>query len=152
MNVIIVVGVVAGVIVCYFEFVDHWSHVKRVAQWFRRQLARLKPDPRPVLLEIPPGPPPTDMPVTTADGVTKRWVMHITYGANKLLAYEVTRNGFPGTQFLVERHRPDQQNPQYKLTPNRDEANAQWLKWREEWQAQPNGFAGASGTFDKLPW
>jgi len=78
--------------------------------------------------------------------------MHVMCGPNRLLAYEVTRQGFPGTQFLVERHRPNQQVPQYKLTSNRHDANAQWHTWREEWRAQPNGFGGASGTFDKLPW
>jgi hypothetical protein len=80
--------------------------------------------------------------------------MYIMAGRDRLLAYEVTRNGFPGTRFLVERHRPNQHDPQYKDTPNREEANAQWREWYEEWKAKPTQFGGASGKGleGKPPW
>jgi len=148
-NAVLLVAAIAGIVVCYFAFVDHWSHVKKVAGGFRKQVLQLKPDQTPVQLKIPPGPPPT-----TADGVSKVCVMYIMAGRDRLLAYEVTRKGFPGARFLVERHRPNQQGPQYKDTPSRDEANAQWREWYEEWKAKPGGFGGASGKglFGDLPW
>jgi hypothetical protein len=152
-NVFMLAASIATLAGLYFQFVDHWSHVKKIAGWFRRRALRLKPDPTPVTLDIPPGPPPTDIPATTADGVTKICVMHVMHGGNQLLAYEVTRRGFPGARFLVERRIPNQQ-PKYCDTPNRDEANAQWRKWYLEWKAMPGGFGGASGRglFGDLPW
>jgi hypothetical protein len=149
-NIILVAGAIATLLLLYFGFVDHWSHIKKVADWVRQQVLRLKPDPTPVELNLPPAPPPTELP---ADGVTKKPVMYIMFGPNRLLAYETTRQGFPGTRFLVERHLPNEQ-PKYCDTPNRDEANAQWRKWYEEWKAKPGGFGGASGTGlnGKPPW
>jgi hypothetical protein len=152
-NAFMLAGAIAGIVVCYFAFVDHWSHVKKAGGWLRNQVLRLKPDRTLVTLGIPPAPPPTTLPATTVDGVSKVCVMNIMFGANRLLAYEVTSKGIPGTRFLVERHLPNQQ-PKYRLTPNREEANAQWHKWYQEWKAQPGAFGGASGTGlnGRLPW
>jgi hypothetical protein len=151
-NVVMLLGAVAGIVVCYFVVVQNWDHVKSVARRCRKQLLRLKPDTTPTSLSIPPGPPESAIPTTTTeDGVTKRCVMYVMCGGNRLLAYEVTREGFPGTRFVVERHWPNQL-PRYKSTPDRIAANTQWLQWYREWQAQPNAFGGASGTFGKLPW
>jgi hypothetical protein len=44
---------------------------------------------------------------------------------------------------LVVRNRPNQQ-PQSCETPDRDEANARWIEWYQEWKKK--GFGGASGT------
>lgn len=154
-NLILVLGSIAGILLLALALVDflinRWKYFKLIVRWLHKQLLRQKPDPTPTTLNIPPAPPPTEIPVTTADGVTKRSVIYVMYGGNQLWAYEVTRKGFPGTRFLVERRLPGQPT-KYKETPNREEANEQWRTWYEEWKAQPNGFAGASGTFDKLPW
>ena len=51
------------------------------------------------ILEIPLEVPPTELP---ADGVNKKVVMYVMFGPDRLLAYETTRQGFPGIRFLVE--------------------------------------------------
>jgi hypothetical protein len=70
----------------------------------------------------------------------------------QLLASETTRQGFAGTRFLVERIAPSEASKSCR-TPNRDEANAQWHRWRKEWNEQPGGFGGAfgDGIGGKLP-
>ena len=65
------------------------------------------------------------------------------YGQNQLLAYTTTRQGFPGTRFLVVRNRPNCE-PQSLETSSQDVANAKWSEWYQEWKRQ--GFGGASGT------
>jgi hypothetical protein len=103
-NAFMLAGAIAAIVVCYFAFVDHWNHIKKVVGWFRKQATHIKPDPTPVALDIPPAPPPTELP---ADGVNKKVVMYIMFGPNRLLAYELPRPG--GTRFVVERHLPNQQ-------------------------------------------
>jgi hypothetical protein len=145
-----IAGIVVGVLVLIDFLINRWKYFRLFWHWCRKQVLRFKPDPTPVELNLPPAPPPTELP---ADGVTKKPVMYIMFGPNRLLAYETTRQGFPGTRLLVERHLPNEQ-PKYCDTPNRDEANAQWRKWYEEWKAKPGGFGGASGTGlnGKPPW
>lgn len=150
MNAIFIAAAIAAIIGLYFQFVDHWNHIKKLARWFQAQITRMKADRTPVVLDIPPGPPPTELP---ADGKTKTIVSYILYGSDRLLAYEVTRDGFPGVRYLVERHRPNQQ-PAYCDTPDRERANEQWRTWYQEWQSQPGGFGGSSGTGldGRPPW
>jgi hypothetical protein len=92
--------------------------------------------------------------VTTPDGVTKVLVKYIMRGTQQqLFAYETTRDGFPGTRFLVERVVPNQER-QSCLTTNREEANIKWHEWFKEWEKQPGGFGGSFGTGldGRLPW
>jgi hypothetical protein len=89
--------------------------------------------------------PGTRLGATSPDGVTKvlkRNIMCPTQG--QLLAFETTRFGFSGTHYLVERHIGGESQPRYKLTPNKDEANAQWFEWFDEMKKK--GFGGCSGT------
>lgn len=89
------------------------------------------------------------------DGVKRVLKMHIMRGHEILRADEVTREGFPGVGYMVERVSADQnQPPKYVITPNQNEANATWWKWYKEWKAMPGGFGGASGTGldGKPPW
>jgi hypothetical protein len=104
---------------------------------------KLRPDLGTVTLEIPSPPPVVTLPTGNSDGVTKTIAKYIMYGQDQLLAYRTTREGFPGTRFLVVRNRPNQQ-PQSCETPNCDEANARWNEWYQEWKKK--GFGGASGT------
>jgi hypothetical protein len=156
-NRLIAAGAIAGILLLVLALVDflinRWKYFRMFGSWASKQVSRLKIDPTPVTLRIPPGVPSITLPATTADGVSKVCVMYVMSGPDRLLAYEVTRKGFPGTRFLVERHLPKQQ-PRYCDTPNRDEANAQWSKWYDEWRAKPSGFGGASGAglSGKLPW
>ena len=92
---------------------------------------------------IPPAPSAVTLPTGTSDGVTKTIAKYVMQGQDQLLAYTTTREGLPGTRFLVVRNRPNQQ-PQSCETPNRDEANARWNEWYQEWKNK--GFGGASGT------
>ena len=63
------------------------------------------------------------------------------------MASETTRIGLAGIRYLVERYIPGEQAPRYKLTPNKDEANAQWFEWYDEIKRSNNGgFGGCSGT------
>jgi len=149
---ILVAAALVTILVGVFEFIDHWSHVKRLASWVRRQLIRLKPDPRPVILTIPPEEPITT--TSTPDGVHKTLKKYIFRGTQQqLMASEITRDGFPGTRFLVEFIVAGQQ-PKSVSTANRDEANIQWHKWYWQWKRQPGGFGGSFGTGldGTLPW
>jgi hypothetical protein len=94
-----------------------------------------------------PATPPQDpaAPTTDAEGVTKKLIMHIMRGKDKLLAYEVTRAGQAGTQYLVERHFRDRIQGS-TTTSSRDAANGQWLEWYREWKNSPGGFGGSFGT------
>jgi len=140
-------GAIAGIVVCIFvvlDFVlDRWRYIKRTSVWLWRNALKLRPDASAVTLEIPPAPPAFTLPTGTSDGVTKTIVKYIMQGHDQLLAYTTTREGFPGTRFLVVRNRPNQQ-PQSCETLNRDEANARWNEWYQEWKKK--GFGGASGT------
>jgi hypothetical protein len=66
---IILAAAIATILVGVFEFIDHWSHVKGLASWVRRHLLRLKIDPTPVVLAIPPPEPITT--TSAPDGVHK---------------------------------------------------------------------------------
>jgi hypothetical protein len=102
---------------------------------------------RPPLGPAVPATPPQDptAPTTDAEGMTKKLVMHVMRGKEKLLAYEVSREGLTGMCYLVERHFRDR-DPASKTTASSDDANAQWLKWYREWKDSPGGFGGSFGT------
>lgn len=82
-------------------------------------------------------------PESGEDGTHREIMRHIMCGQDQLLSYTTTRDGFPGTRFLVVRARPSQP-PQSVETPDREAANAKWVEWYLEWKKQ--GFGGASGT------
>lgn len=140
-NAIVVAGSIAGIL--YFLYaVRRW--IKRIAVWLGKQVIKLRPDSAADSLHIPP----VDMddvsrPVGTSGAVTKTVAKYITYGTEQLFAYTITREGFPGTRYLVVRSHTWQQR-QFLLTLNRDEANAKWSEWYNEWKQKELG--GASGT------
>lgn len=142
-----VAGSVAGIVVCLFVvldfFLNRWRWIKRIAVWLGKQVSKLRPDFSAVSLHIAPAPPAVTLPIGTSDGVTKTIAKYILCGADQLLAYTITREGFPGTRFLVVRNRPGKP-PQSCETPSRDQANARWNEWYQEWKQK--GFGGASGT------
>jgi hypothetical protein len=140
-------GAIAGIVVCVFVmldfFLNRWRYINRIAVWLGKQAIRLRPGSSAVTLGIPPPPPAVTLPTGTSDGVTKTIAKYIMYGQEQLLAYRTTRQGFPGTRFLVVRNRANQE-PQSCETANREEANARWNEWYQEWKKK--GFGGASGT------
>lgn len=144
---IILWSAIAGIVVCFVVVLDfsinRWGYIKRVAQWLWSGAKRIRPDSSAVELEISATPLSVTLPTGISDGVTKICVMYIMCGGDQLLAYTTTREGFPGTRFLVVRIRPNQQ-PQSCDTPNRAEANGKWNEWYREWKTK--GFGGASGT------
>lgn len=85
---------------------------------------------------------------TSSDGVTKVLKMIIMCpGSSILRAYETTRVGFPGIQYLVERQDRGQSEWRSKLTDNKNDANTQWFEWYDEIKKMNNnGFGGCSGT------
>ena len=165
-NRIIVAAAIATILATVLVLIDfifnRWNYLKKLVYWIRKRVRGLKIDQTPVVLRIPPPPPissiPTSPPGTVAgetpDGVAKHLVKYIMSGTRQqLMAYETTRQGFPGTRFLVERVVPNQ-DPRSYLTPDRDKANAQWREWYDEWRKQPGGFGGSFGTGldGQLPW
>jgi len=101
-------------------------------------------------IQIPKEPPPfhSAFPAEGEDGSHRDLVRYIMCGHDLLLAYTTTRDGLPGTRFLVVRQRPDQ-DPQSVSAPDRETANAKWTEWYREWKQR--GFGGASGNFDGDP-
>lgn len=85
----------------------------------------------------------TAFPLDGADGVHREIVRFITRGEDRLLAYKTTRDGVPGTRFLVLREHPNS-DPQSLDTQDRDGANAKWNEFYQEWKR--TGFGGASGN------
>lgn len=77
------------------------------------------------------------------DGSHRETARYILCGQDQLTAYTTTRDGLPGSRFLVVRARPNQQ-PQSLETSDQNAANAKWSEWYLEWKKQ--GFGGASGT------
>lgn len=139
-----IAGIVAAVVVLLDFLLNRWRYIKQIAIWIGKNVRRLKPDPTIVTLDIPPPPmPAVAAPIETPDGASKTIVRYIIYGQDQLLAYTSTREGFPGTRFLIERNRPSQ-TPQSLQTSDRDLANAKWNEWYQEWKRK--GFGGASGT------
>src|SRR6266436_6046646 len=115
-NRIILVAAIATILSAVIVLIDfifnRWNHLRKIRHWLSKKLISLKLDQAPVVLRIPPPPPmstiPTSPPGTVASetpgGVTKRLVKHIMSGTRQqLMAYEIMRQGFPGTRFLVER-------------------------------------------------
>jgi len=96
--------------------------------------------------EFPPSHP--AFPVQGTDGSHRDLVRYIMSGQDQLLAYTASRDGFPGTHFLVVRQRQDQ-DTQSVSAPDRETANAKWIEWYREWKQK--GFGGASGNFDGDP-
>ena len=77
------------------------------------------------------------------DGIKRTTIRYIMSGRDQLFAYTTTRDGLPGTRFLVVRTHPES-DPQSVETPSRDDANARWNEWYQEWKRA--GFGGASGN------
>lgn len=86
---------------------------------------------------------PTAFPLDGEDGVHREIVGFIMCGQDQLLAYKTTREGLPGTRFLVVRARPNKE-PQSVETQDRDGANTKWNEFYQEWKRE--GFGGASGN------
>lgn len=86
---------------------------------------------------------PSAFPLNGEDGTHREIVKYIMYGQDQLLAYKTTRDGFPGTRFLIVRARPNQ-DPQTVDTPDQASANAKWNQWYSEWKKE--GFSGAFGN------
>jgi hypothetical protein len=79
----------------------------------------------PVSVQTPPTHP--AFPADGADGSRRTLVRYIMYGQDQLLAYTTTRDGLPGTRFLVVRQRPGQE-PQSVSAPDRETVNAKWTE------------------------
>lgn len=156
-NAIILVGAIGTIVLCILGildfFIDRWGYLRRFGRRCHATLIRLRGDSTGVTLHIPRTTPAVLLPATTSDGVSKIAIKYIMRGHDQLLAYEVTRAGFPGKRFLVVRNRPNQ-NPQSFETADSANANARWQVWFQEWRQQPGGFGGASGTGldGKPPW
>lgn len=92
------------------------------------------------------------VPVKTHDGANKTLVKRIMRGPEKLMAWEITREGFP-KGYLVE-FTIRNQEPKSRATADYKVANEQWHEWYKEWKQQPGGFGGASGDGidGTLPW
>ncbi len=131
--------------------------------WVNKQALRFKIEQTTIELKVPAPIPISTIPTSspgssgavaaeTAEGVTKHLVKHIMSGTRQnLMAYEITRRGFPGTQFYVERVVPEQ-GPDSYLTSDRDKASAKWREWYNEWKRQPGGFGGSFGNgLDSIP-
>ncbi len=148
-----ILGIVASLLVSVDLLLKRWGYIGKLVRWFRKLLMRLIPDDTFTEVQLPLATSAAALSSTTAEGVTKTLRRYIMRGRESLFAYEITREGFTGTQFLVERIIPDQ-NPKSTETSNRDEANLQWHKWYKEWEGQPGSFGGASGTGldGNLPW
>jgi hypothetical protein len=105
--------------------------------------------------EHQPAQPDAAEPITSAldDGIIKTPVIYIMRPPEKLFAYEVTREGVPGTWYRVEYTNRDGKTNS-KDTLNKDEANLLWHKFYQEWKGRPGGFGGAFGTGlnGNLPW
>jgi hypothetical protein len=93
---------------------------------------------------------PAALPVPT--DAQKQIVRYIMYGAEQLLAYNVTVPEAPA-RFLVQRLSPKHESKSL-YTEDFEEANTQWNRWYKEWQKSPTGFGGASGNGmdGKPPW
>jgi hypothetical protein len=163
---IILWSAVAGIGVAVLALIDflfnRWSYLKRLGTWVNKQALRFKIDQTTIVLKVPAPIPISTIPTSspgavaaeTTEGVTKHLVKHIMSGTRQnLMAYEITRQGFPGTQFYVERVVP-KQGPNSYLTSDRDKANAKWREWYYEWKKQPGGFGGSFGNgLDGIsPW
>jgi hypothetical protein len=147
-NRILVVGALAGVLLLVLALIDflinRWKYFKLFGHWLRKRLLRFKNDPTFAILHIPPEKPITS--TSTPDGVHKTLKKFIFRGTQQqLMASETTRDGFPGTRYFVEFITAGQK-PKSCSTPSRDEANAQWLVWYEQWEKQPGGFGGTFGS------
>ena len=82
-------------------------------------------------------------PTRGEDGTQRKVVRYITSGEYSLIAYITTREGFPGSRFLIVRARPNM-DPQSVETSDVTIANAKWQEWYLEWKKR--GFGGSSGT------
>jgi predicted nucleotide-binding protein len=98
---------------------------------------------------IPPLKPPVNV-ANAKEEANKILVKHIMRGTDRLLAYEIVRDGFPKVylvEFTMRNKEPKScSSEDYKV------ANVQWHEWYKEWKQQPGGFGGSSGTgLDGIP-
>lgn len=114
-------------------FFGRGKYLKMAWHRMTKQAARVRTDRRPPVLAIP-------STNSEPSGDVPRSCNALAYMASR-----VTRDGVPGSNYLVEWQRRNQ-NPKSVQTPNRAQANDQWLIWYQEWKKQPGAFGGAFGT------
>lgn len=158
-TILVWVGILSGAAIIWDFISDRLGYIRKLYRWSSGLIAsaddhefiRLDIPKRPLLPDPPPQgatkpPVPEAPPVfTDMEGVQKVLVCYIMGGHDKLLAYQTTRDGIPGTRFLVVRERA-KQDPASKETSSRAEANDQWREWYLEWKKRPGGFGGTFGT------
>jgi hypothetical protein len=90
--------------------------------------------------------------VNTSPGPNKLLVKRIMRGTEKLMAWEIVRDGFPNAYFVEFSIR--NLEPKSCVTADYKVANGEWHEWYKEWKKQPGGFGGASGDGldGTLPW
>jgi hypothetical protein len=90
--------------------------------------------------------------VNTGPGPNKLLVKRIMRGTEKLMAWEIVRDGFPNAFFVEFSIR--NLEPKSCVTSDHRVANGEWHEWYKEWKQQPGGFGGASGDGldGTLPW
>lgn len=90
--------------------------------------------------------------LNTGPGLNKRLIKKIMRGPEKLMAWEIVREGLPNVffvEFTVRNLKPDS-----CVTADYKVANAQWHEWYKLWRQQPGGFGGTfgDGLDGTLPW
>jgi hypothetical protein len=103
-------------------------------------------------IDVAPPLPDTAGLINTGPGPNKQLIRRIMRGTEKLMAWEIIREGLPNVffvEFTVRNLEPDScVSADYKV------ASAQWHEWYKLWKQQPGGFGGASGDGldGTLPW
>jgi hypothetical protein len=90
--------------------------------------------------------------VNTPPGPNKLLVKRIMRGTEKLMAWEIVREGLPKAYFVEFAIR--NLEPKSCVTAEYKMANEQWHEWYKQWKLQPGAFGGASGDGldGTLPW
>jgi len=90
--------------------------------------------------------------VNTGPSANKLLIKLIMRGTEKLMAWEIIREGLPNCYFVEFAMRD--QVPKAYITSSNKEANEQWHEWYKVWKQQPGGFGGSFGTGldGTLPW
>jgi hypothetical protein len=90
--------------------------------------------------------------VNTGPGPTKVLVKRIMRGTEKLMAWEILREGFPNVYFVEFSIR--NLEPHSCVTRDYKVANERWHEWFKQWKQQPAAFGGTSGDGldGTLPW
>lgn len=90
--------------------------------------------------------------VNTGPGPNKTLARRITGGADKLMAWEILREGLPKCYFVEFSIRGHE--PKTCITADYSIANKYWNEWYKIWSTRPGDFGGASGDGldGKPPW